>query len=409
MLSCPLVFSQSLPITFDESTDAGYYFTCFDCNFGLTTDPDNASNTVGELTSYNYVEYASAQTLTLDLNIDLSDNNNNTITFRINPLNGTGSGTHLLRFEGGSPLVELPFTTIGSGWQTVSVDFGPGLTSYHNLIIFPDFGFENFSVDVYLIDDIQGGTNVTPPPTPTQAAPVPTIDASKTQSVYSDSYTNIPFLYAFGASNSEVDIESNGNNAIKVDLGYVGAGYSSTNVSSDLYVHFDYWTTNATKFDFNIMSDTPFTERKYTIGIDQPLVKDAWQSVFIPLSHFSSGAGGVDLTDMHQYIFRGTDGGIGTIYVDNIYYTSESNLSLKDFDLSSFKVHPNPTKSRWNIETSNQIMSSVNVFNVLGKRVMTLSPNSNTVSIDGYDLKAGLYFAQIETANGLSSLKLVKQ
>ena len=65
--------SQSLPINFDESIDPLYYFTCYDCNFNLTTDPDDPSNPVGLLTSWPTTPFGSAQTLTLDLNIDLSD------------------------------------------------------------------------------------------------------------------------------------------------------------------------------------------------------------------------------------------------------------------------------------------------------------------------------------------------
>ena len=41
-----LGFAQSLPINFDESTDPAYYFTCFDCNFSLTSDPEDAANKV---------------------------------------------------------------------------------------------------------------------------------------------------------------------------------------------------------------------------------------------------------------------------------------------------------------------------------------------------------------------------
>ena len=161
---------QSLPFGFDESADPIDYFTCFDCNFSLSTDPDDAGNAVGQLTGNPNQFYDTAQTLNLPENIDLSDDSNNTITFRIRPVNGTGSGSHLLKFEGGNPIVQLPFTTTGTGWQTVTLDFGPGLGNYSNMIIFPDF--ESNSADSYLIDDISGGTNVAPPPPPSAEFPI---------------------------------------------------------------------------------------------------------------------------------------------------------------------------------------------------------------------------------------------
>jgi hypothetical protein len=49
------------------------------------------------------------------------------------------------------------------------------------------------------------------------------------------------------------------------------------------------------------------------------------------------------------------------------------------------------------------------VFDILGKRVLSLKPSTSDVTIDGSNLKAGLYFAQIKTNNGSSSLKLIKK
>ena len=192
-----LGFAQSLPINFDESTDPAYYFTCFDCNFSLTSDPEDAANKVGQLTSYNYAEFGSAQTIDLDQYVDLSDNNNNTITFRIKPLNGTGSGKHMLKFSGGStPFgVEVRFTTTGTNWQTITANFGSGFRNYRNLIIFPDF--QSFKTDVYLIDDIQGATNIAPRPKPTEDAPIPSIPAERVKGIYGETYTNIEYKYNY--------------------------------------------------------------------------------------------------------------------------------------------------------------------------------------------------------------------
>lgn len=415
LISSVLGFSQALPYTFSESNDINYFFKEF-YNIGLrlTTDPTDAGNTVAEYVTYTgfpAAEVGLAQTIELAEYIDLSDDNNNTITFRINPLNGTGSGTHLLKLNGGTPIVEKSFTTTGTGWQEVSVDFGPDLGSYRNLIIFLDF--VNFDTDTYLIDDIAGGTNVAPPPMPTTSAPAPTISASKVKGVYGETYNNLTYQYNFTDSFRPVDIEGNGNESLEIDLGYYGAAFSNTDISDDLFVHFDYWTTDATEFQFRITSENPFPgsfERKYIVGVDEPIVNNAWKSVFIPLSHYSvGGTNPVNLKDVFQFNFVNNGTG-GTIFIDNIYFTSENVLGVNDVTLEGLKVSPNPTDSSWNIKTSNQIISSVEVFDVLGKRVMTLAPNSTSLSIDGYNLKAGLYFAQISTLTGItSSIKLVRK
>jgi hypothetical protein len=54
-------------------------------------------------------------------------------------------------------------------------------------------------------------------------------------------------------------------------------------------------------------------------------------------------------------------------------------------------------------------MSSITVYDILGKNVLSLNPNASEASINGSSLKSGLYFAQIKTANGVSSIKLVKE
>lgn len=405
-----LGFSQSLPFTFDESADPTYYFKgVYDCNFRLTTDPDDPSNPVGEIESYSYAEYGSAQTLVLEQNIDLSENS--TITFRIKPRNGTGSGMHRLRFTGGTPFIEKDFQTTGTDWQDVSIDLGPNLGSYRNLILFLDFGYQNFSTDVYFIDDIAGGTNVALPPTPSQSAPRPTISASKVKGVYGETYNNLKYLYNFTDSFRAVDIENDGNETLEIDLGYYGAAFENTDVSEDLYVHFDYWTTDATQFQFRINSENPPSfERKYVVGIDEPIVNNAWTSVFIPLTHYGvGGAQPVNLRDVFQFNFVDNGAG-GTIFIDNIYFTSEENiLGVKDIALSNFVVSPNPSAGNWTIKSKNQVIASIQVYDVLGKAVMSLSPNSTSTSIDSSNLKAGLYFAQVKTQTGVASLKLVKK
>jgi hypothetical protein len=417
LLTTVFGFSQSLPFTFDESTDPKYYFQeCFDCNFRLATDPDDASNAVGELTSLAFAEFGSAQTIELAEYVDLSDDNNNTITFRIKPLNGTGSGNHMIKFSGGSTPygVEFRFTTTGTEWQTITADFGSGFSNYRNMIIFPDF--QAFATDIYLIDDIAGAVNIPSRPIPTQSAPLPTIAANKVKSVYGDAYTNIEYLYNFAESFRPVDIESNGNEALEVDLGYYGQGFANTDVSNELFVHFDYWTTDATRFALRVNSEDTsknpteiVNDKEYILGTQgsEPIVQGAWTSVFIPLSHYENL--GVNLNYVYQYNFVDS-GGTGTVFIDNIYFTSENVLSVNDVALSNFTVSPNPSSGIWNIRSKNQVMASIQVYDVLGKAVMSLSPSTTSISIDNSSLKAGLYLARVTSLNGsTSTIKLVRK
>ena len=98
-----------------------------------------------------------------------------------------------------------------------------------------------------------------------------------------------------------------------------------------------------------------------------------------------------------------------TFYVDDITAVAGSSLlGIQDYQLIEFSSYPNPTRDSWTVKTKNNKMSSIQVFNILGKNVLSLAPNASETIIDGSGLKAGIYFAQVRTAEGFSSIKLIK-
>ena len=86
-----------------------------------------------------------------------------------------------------------------------------------------------------------------------------------------------------------------------------------------------------------------------------------------------------------------------------------TTLGTNDFKIAGLKLYPNPTNDSWTISTRNIKMSTIQVFDILGKQVLSLAPNAIEANIDASALKSGLYFAKINTDNGSSSLKLVRQ
>ncbi len=85
-----------------------------------------------------------------------------------------------------------------------------------------------------------------------------------------------------------------------------------------------------------------------------------------------------------------------------------STLSTTDFDVLDFKVFPNPTLNNWNVK-SEQTINSVQLYDVLGKQVLTLNPNTQNVTINSTSLNSGLYFAKISSDNGTKTIKLIKE
>jgi hypothetical protein len=89
-------------------------------------------------------------------------------------------------------------------------------------------------------------------------------------------------------------------------------------------------------------------------------------------------------------------------------YDFGTALAVKNFNAGSFKVYPNPTKSSWNI-ISNDDITSVQVYDILGKSVYARTAAAKEVTVNATELSSGVYFAKVSTANGSSTVKLVKE
>ncbi|WP_237232348.1 T9SS type A sorting domain-containing protein [Flaviramulus multivorans] len=111
-----------------------------------------------------------------------------------------------------------------------------------------------------------------------------------------------------------------------------------------------------------------------------------------------------------QYGFRiyginanpANEGANGSVVVEGV------TLGTEDLTKVSFKSYPNPTSDSWTVKSKDVNITSINVFDVLGKNVLTLSPNSDEATIDASYLKSGIYFARVSSISGTQSIKLIK-
>ena len=95
----------------------------------------------------------------------------------------------------------------------------------------------------------------------------------------------------------------------------------------------------------------------------------------------------------------------------NLVWNAPQVLSdqVVDLNINSFKAFPNPTQSSWNIRSNNTEITSIQVYDVLGKRVASIKPNAFEATIEASLLNKGLYFAKINSEYGTQTLKLVKK
>lgn len=82
-------------------------------------------------------------------------------------------------------------------------------------------------------------------------------------------------------------------------------------------------------------------------------------------------------------------------------------LGVNDYKINDFNVSPNPSNNVWNIK-GQQTIENIQVFDVLGKQVMTVKPNNTDVELNANTLPKGLYFAKMNTEYGSNTIKLIK-
>ena len=329
-------------------------------------------------------------------NLDLSDDDNNTITFRIKAVNGTGSGNHAVKFElGTTGDTQVEFSITGTEWTDVSLDFGAGLGNYGRMVLFTDFGDVGGGLsDTYLFDDISGATHLTGTP---DLPSLPFDFSSDNQlmtgadgavvSIVQDNGNDVLQVVGNGGQwdNAQInfaeslDLSDDDNNTITLRIKAVNGTGSGNHA-----VKFEQGTTGDTQVEFSI-TGTEWTD----VSLD-----------------FGAGLGSygkmVLFTD-----FGDVGGGLSDTYLfDDI--AIGATLSVNYNNITNVSIYPNPSSSNWNFKTANTVITSVDVYNIVGKRVVSQKNNSSSIAVSAQGLATGIYIARVTTTEGTQSMKLIK-
>lgn len=137
--------------------------------------------------------------------------------------------------------------------------------------------------------------------------------------------------------------------------------------------------------------------------------------IALPASgNFSVTATGAELAPglIIQYGFRiyGLNANPANEVANGSVVVSESSLSVERNEIQDLSVYPNPTSNKWIISTLAERITAVEVYDMLGKRVISIDADDNTtrISIDGENLAKGMYVSKISSENGVSTRKLIK-
>ncbi|WP_299520441.1 T9SS type A sorting domain-containing protein [Winogradskyella sp.] len=360
----------------------------------------------------------------------------------------TGSGD-------GGPDSSVEANHTGMGWETITVTFNTGQDNtatangtYTNFVVYPNWdsagnGYINPAIarTVY-VDNITGTPSAPdpcangvqdageegidcggtcpnacpnppsgPPTTPPNRAPADVI------SVFSDAYTDETTEQRQSFGDAVVtELDFSGNAIISATTPLPGAGFqyqyfgSNLDLSAMTHMHIDFYfegaPTTAGTF-FTVIAQYNGGSNAVQNNIDvTALASNTWHEIDVTFDSFASG----QPRDQIQQVIVQINGPdiYGPFYVDNIYFHNNTVLSTNDFETSEFKVSPNPTNTDWNLSSSNTI-TNVAVYDILGKQVLALAPNSNEAIIDASSLRTGVYFARIDGVNGSKTIKLVRE
>lgn len=97
----------------------------------------------------------------------------------------------------------------------------------------------------------------------------------------------------------------------------------------------------------------------------------------------------------------------GSILIDDIKII-DSTFGSDEFDLSGFTYYPNPVENVLNLSYTNEI-NSVEVYNLLGQKVLSKVINANSGQVDMALLQSGTYIVKVSSDNKERVIKVIKK
>jgi hypothetical protein len=423
-------FSQNIPIDFEaDGNGANWTWTVFENDdnpsLEIIDNPDksgiNVSNKVAKFTArVSGRPYAGCE----------SQHGSDIGTFTLTPSTSTikimvwkstisDVGIKLVDATNGSLGEIKKANTKTNEWELIEFNFSSreGIV-YDQIVIFPDFTARGSEQIVYF-DNITFG-DFTPLAGPTTAAPTPTENAANVISIFSGAYDNktVNTLRTDWSSAVYEAIMVDGNPTIKYsNLDFVGIETTGDNLidASEMeYVHFDVWTPNATLYRLKIVdfgADGAFgggDDKEHEVVFNSP-AQEEWTSHKLPFTDFTNLTNRANLA---QYIFSAQPTGSAVLYIDNIYFSKEGGIGVKNINASKGSVYPNPATTILNISLNDQTpIESYSLWSLDGKELISNNLNQSTLytTVDISSLTSGIYILKVKTANGMTKFRIIVQ
>lgn len=114
---------------------------------------------------------------------------------------------------------------------------------------------------------------------------------------------------------------------------------------------------------------------------------------------------GLTATQLGQISFEGF--GMGAFQLATGEVVPQGMFATTSNELSNFKFAPNPITDKITLSNTEAI-SQVTVYNLVGQKVLVVTPNQLTVTLDISSLNAATYFVEVVTEGKKATIKVLK-
>lgn len=127
----------------------------------------------------------------------------------------------------------------------------------------------------------------------------------------------------------------------------------------------------------------------------------------------AAGVTTIDLTELipdtayDVYVISNCGSG-ETSTSDVITFTTEPTTNVGDFDVIKLTVYPNPVSTDLNISAA-KVIEEIQVYNILGQRVMTQKANNSEVTLDVTELPTATYMLKVSVDGVINTVRFVKK
>jgi hypothetical protein len=408
-------YTQSLPIDFETGITTSN-FVDFDGGVGtVIANPQssgiNTSATVGQIVR-NGGEVWSGSKISLAANLDFSTNN--VISMKVFTTAPAGTVVKF-KLEGGGAAAEKDASTTTSGaWETLTWDFTGTPASFNDVVFMFDFGNvgDGSATSTFLFDDVEqlfGGTQIDLP-----------VDFEGS----TINYTVTDF--GGNASSLEVDPTDATNMLIKSIKTNTAETWAGTTVgTAGGFATAIPLTVTDSKMNVRVWSpDAGITVRLKVENSNDPTQScetDATATVMgwnnLEFDFTNEAAGTAPLTtyayNMASIFFNfGVDGataGEKTYYFDDVKFGPATSSVKNQNEIEGLDVFPNPATNHWTISSENEEITSIELFDLQGKQLRFIEPNTHNLTINASEFATGMYILKVTTATGTSTRKLIKE